>query len=210
MPALSKRTRSSAEARPAGAVVGRVDGTKQIADAELVARARRGDRWAEEAIFRRYVGPVTALAERLLRRRHEADDVVQDTFADAFVALDDLRDPSALRAWLFGIAVRRVRRRGRKLALLRMLGLDRGIDDGALDQLAAPGLSPEGRAELARIDAALARLHHDDRIAWMLRHVEGEKLEDVAALTGCSLATAKRRIAAAETLVRAHLREGAS
>jgi RNA polymerase sigma-70 factor (ECF subfamily) len=178
-----------------------------VADAELVARARSGDRWAEEAIFRRYVADVTTVVERLLRRRHEADDIVQDTFADALVALAELRDPAALRAWLIGIAVRRVRRRVRKLALLRSLGLDRGVDDGTLELLAAPGLSPEARAELARVEAALARLHADDRIAWMLRHVEGEKLEDVAAMTGCSLATAKRRIAAADTLVRGHLRE---
>ncbi|WP_169791624.1 RNA polymerase sigma factor [Sandaracinus amylolyticus] len=179
-----------------------------MSDAELVVRALGGDRWAQEAIFRRYVADVTSLAERLLRRRHEADDVVQDTFADALLALGELRDPSALRAWLLGIAVRRVRRRVRKLALLRTLGLDRGIDDATLELLASPGLSPDTRAELARVDRALARLHPDDRIAWMLRHVEGEKLEDVAAIVGCSLATAKRRIAAAETLVRARLREG--
>jgi RNA polymerase sigma-70 factor (ECF subfamily) len=36
----------------------------------------------------------------------------------------------------------------------------------------------------------------DQRIAWTLRHIEGEQLEAVADLCGCSLATAKRRITA--------------
>ncbi|MEZ4251135.1 MAG: RNA polymerase sigma factor [Polyangiales bacterium] len=179
-------------------------------DEELVARALGGDRWAQEAIFRRYAARVQSLAERLLRRRDDADDVVQDTFVAAFTTLDQLRDPSALRSWLFGIAVRRVRRRQRRLGMLRLLGLDRGLDDARLSVLAAPGLSPEQGSELARLDTILGRLHADDRNAWMLRHVEGEKLEDVAAIVGCSLATVKRRIAAAQVHVDAALaKEGA-
>jgi RNA polymerase sigma-70 factor (ECF subfamily) len=35
-------------------------------------------------------------------------------------------------------------------------------------------------------------------VAWLLRHVEGERLQDVALACGCSLATAKRRIASAQ------------
>lgn len=203
MPSVQRRPRSSADPVVVVAPSG-------PSDAELVRRAREGDRWAQEAIFRRYASRVQALAERLLRRRDEADDVVQDTFADALLALDGLRDPEALRSWLFGIAVRRVRRRQRKLGLLRTFGLDRGLDDATLSVIAAPGLSPELGSELARIDAILARLHPDDRNAWMLRHVEGEKLEDVAAIAGCSLATAKRRIRAAQVHVDAALSRGVS
>jgi RNA polymerase sigma-70 factor (ECF subfamily) len=39
------------------------------------------------------------------------------------------------------------------------------------------------------------------RIAWTLRYVEREKLEEVARLCGCSLATAKRRIAATQAAI---------
>jgi RNA polymerase sigma-70 factor (ECF subfamily) len=41
----------------------------------------------------------------------------------------------------------------------------------------------------------------NQRIAWALRYVEGEPLEGVATLSGCSLATAKRRIAAASRVL---------
>jgi RNA polymerase sigma-70 factor (ECF subfamily) len=37
-----------------------------------------------------------------------------------------------------------------------------------------------------------------DRIAWTLRYIEGQQLEEVAGICGCSLATAKRRISAAQ------------
>lgn len=176
-------------------------------DEALVERALTGDAWAEEALFRRYAAQVLSMAERLLRRRSEADDVVQDTFADAFSKLGTLREPRAFRSWLFGITLRRVRRRQRRMALQRTLGLDRGLDDATLSMLVSPTCSPERIAELGRIDVILSQLHPDQRNAWMLRRVEGEKLEDIATIVGCSLATAKRRIQAAEVLIQAALGE---
>ena len=176
-----------------------------VGDAELVERAVRGDPWAEQAIFRRYAVAVHTFAERLLRRRSEADDVVQDTFAEALLNLRQLRDPAALRGWLFGIAHNRIRRRQRRHAFQRSLGLDRGLDDATLAVLASPSVCPERRADLGRIDAILRRIHADQRNAWMLRRVQGEQLEDLAAIVGCSLATAKRRVAAADLLIAAAL-----
>ena len=43
------------------------------------------------------------------------------------------------------------------------------------------------------------------RICWMLRRVEGLELAEVAALAGCSLATAKRRISDADEIIRKHV-----
>jgi RNA polymerase sigma-70 factor (ECF subfamily) len=48
----------------------------------------------------------------------------------------------------------------------------------------------------------LDELPAKERIAWVLRHLEGEQLEDVARIVGCSLATVKRRIAAAHETVK--------
>jgi RNA polymerase sigma-70 factor (ECF subfamily) len=61
------------------------------------------------------------------------------------------------------------------------------------------------RAELALLDRMLARLPTKERMAWMLRYVEGCELPEVARMCGCSLATAKRRIAAAHERVAAHV-----
>jgi RNA polymerase sigma-70 factor (ECF subfamily) len=88
---------------------------------------------------------------------------------------------------------------------MRLLGLDRGADDATLAALAAPGTNPDQRAELALVDRALEAVSANVRIAWMLRMVEGLELTEVASACGCSLATAKRRIAAADVAVRAHV-----
>ena len=55
---------------------------------------------------------------------------------------------------------------------------------------------PEARVLLAQVYALLQTLPADDRIAWTLRYVERHRLEVVAEIVGCSLATAKRRIRA--------------
>jgi RNA polymerase sigma-70 factor (ECF subfamily) len=174
-------------------------------DAQLVARAIQGDRWGREMLYRRHATYLLAIAARLLGNRGEGEEVVQDTFVTAFEQLSSLREPAALRGWLAQIAVSMVRRRLRRGRLLRALGLDRGADDATLAALAAPGGQPDQRAELALIDRALQTVNANVRIAWMLRMVEGLELAEVASACGCSLATVKRRIAAADTAVRAHV-----
>ncbi len=177
-------------------------------DALLVASAITGDRAAEETLYRRHAPSVLRLATRLLRSNDDAADVLQDAFVIAFDDLEKLRDHDAFAAWTHRIAVRLVHRRFRKRRLLRMLGLDRGDDDVSLESLADESASAEARVELRWLDATLAKVDHRDRIAWMLRHVDGMPLEEVAEACECSLATVKRRIAAADAAVRRHLAPG--
>ena len=180
------------------------------ADADLVEAVLRGERVAEEMLYRRHAPAVLRLATRLLRSQEDALDVLQDTFVTAFEDLPDLRDRSAFQPWLHRVTVRLVHRRFRTKKLLRLLGLDRSDDGVSLETLAEEGASPETRVELRWLDRALTALDDKTRIAWMLRHVEGLSLEETADSCGCSLATAKRRIAAGDVVVRTHIDGGPS
>jgi RNA polymerase sigma-70 factor (ECF subfamily) len=173
-------------------------------DEMLVAAIRRGDRAAEERLYRRHAGAILSLATRLLHSREDAMDVMQDAFVTAFESLADLREPAAFRPWLQRVTVRLVHRRFRRRKLLQLLGLLDGGDGVALDALADPSTSPEARAELRWLDQRLRTVSDHERAAWMLRHIEGFALDEVAEACGCSLATAKRRIAAADAAVREH------
>src|SRR5260221_2883634 len=101
-------------------------------DGDLVRRARRGDRWAEEALYHRHVRAVTRVVVRILARSSEAEDVVQDAFVIALNGMAELRDEEAFGDWLLSIAVRQQDCRFRRLLLLRALGLDRGVHDANL------------------------------------------------------------------------------
>jgi RNA polymerase sigma-70 factor (ECF subfamily) len=75
-----------------------------------------------------------------------------------------------------------------------------------LAEQVTPGLGlAEDRAELALLDRALESIAPARRTPWLLRHVVGYPLEEVASICGCSLATAKRRIAEVEDRVRRHM-----
>jgi len=170
-------------------------------DTDLARRIGRGDRWAEEAFYRRHVVHVVGLAQRLLGNSWDAEDVAQETFITAFEIWSQLRDYERARAWLMQIAVRKVHRKFRRRGLLRLLGLDRGVEDLPLDALAREDTSAEVRSELLVLNGVLKSLPAKSRIPWMLRYVEGLPLDEVAEKCDCSLATAKRRIAAAHRVV---------
>jgi RNA polymerase sigma-70 factor (ECF subfamily) len=147
-----------------------------------------------DALFRRYAPYVAAVAHRLLGRDEDVDDTVQEVFLAAVRGVHAVRDPAAVRGWLACIAVRVARERLRKRRMRAFFGLD---DPIAYESVVDAGASAEQRALVARVYRLLDGVPANQRIAWSLRYIEGEPLESVAALCGCSLATAKRRIAAA-------------
>lgn len=169
----------------------------EVSDAELVLRCRAREVGAFEELYRRHAASAMALAVRIQGSAADVEDIVHDAFVRAHDHLHTLENGSAFRAWLGSIVVRLVRTRLRRRRLLYRLGF---TDAEALDleAIVQPGAEPEHRLELAEVYGVLSRLDVDRRIAWTLRYVEGHKLEEVATLTECSLATAKRRILAAQ------------
>jgi RNA polymerase sigma-70 factor (ECF subfamily) len=153
---------------------------------------------AIDLAYRRYARYVAAVALRLLGRDDEIDDVVQEVFLAALRGLGQLRDAQAVKGWLATVAVRIAGRRLRRRRLRAMVGLDGARD---YERLAAPGAPADDRALIAHVYRLLDELPVKERLAWTLRHVEGEPLEAVARLCNCSLATAKRRVAAAQAAI---------
>jgi RNA polymerase sigma-70 factor (ECF subfamily) len=70
-------------------------------DGKLVARARRGDFGAREALVRRFLRPAYAVALSLTRNVADAEDVAQESLVTAMVRLDQCRDPERFAGWLF-------------------------------------------------------------------------------------------------------------
>lgn len=177
--------------------------TARDEDAALVARALEGDRWAEDAIYRRHAPLITRLCSRLLRHTADTDDVVQDTFLVAFDKLGRLRQPSALRAWLVRIALHGSRRKLRKRKLLALCGLGGHHDVDALllvhagRELGRPDLA----LELELIERTIARAPHEQRAAWLLHRVEALSIVETAESVRRSVATVKRYVSAVDALV---------
>ena len=151
-----------------------------------------------DEVFRRYSPYVARIALRLLGNDSEVDDLVQDVFLEAHRGLPSLREAGALGGWLARICVRRAVRRLRRRRFLALLSLDNVAERDLPFDAAA---SPEERAEVVRLYRLLDRLPAEERVAWLLRHVEGEALDDMVLLCGCSKSTVQRRLRSAEARI---------
>lgn len=150
-----------------------------------------------DELFARYGRYVARLAARLLGSGDaEVDDVVQEVFWLASRRLGRIADLIQARGWLATVTTRLVRRRLRRRRLLRIFHATPREAD-----VPAPGATPEQRALLARLYEVLEGLPTEQRLAWSLRYLEGEPLDTVAKVCGCSLSTAKRRVVAAKKVI---------
>lgn len=153
-------------------------------------------------LYPRFAPYVAAIASRILGREGEVQDVVQDVFAAAVRGLRDRSDPHQVRGWLAKVAVRTSMRKLRARRFWKFFDLD---DAPSYGSLADPAAGPYERQLIGEVYRALDDVSVKDRVAWVLRHVEGESLERVATLCDCSLATAKRRIKKAHDALKIRL-----
>jgi RNA polymerase sigma-70 factor, ECF subfamily len=160
-------------------------------DADLVAAYLRDDGggWAAEAIWRRHAPLVRRMVARAVGPGVVIEDLVQEAFLRLYRKLPGLRDAGALPAFVVTVTTRVIQTELRARWVRRWLGLSAS---GELPDSAGSGADLEARAALARFYRLLDGLRPKQRTVFVLRHVEGMELTEVAAATGVSLATVKR------------------
>jgi RNA polymerase sigma-70 factor, ECF subfamily len=155
-----------------------------------------------DALYKRYAPYVAAIATRILGRQAEVEDVVQEVFSLAVGGLRRREDHREIKSWLATVTVRRAVQQLRLRAFWSAFDL---ADEPSYDTLADPSSDSQERELISEVYRALDRVPARQRVPWVLRHVEGQSLEEVAQLCGCSLATVKRRIGAAHDRIRKQL-----
>ena len=166
---------------------------------ELVARAMRGDREAFSALARERADRCYALAYRILRDPHRAQDAVQQALFGAWRSLPGLRDPERFDAWLLKLVVNACyaesRTERRWTAKVRLIPLE-------------PSTEPDvARAVAARdeLEQAFRRLTAEQRSVVVLHHHLGFPLTEIAATLGIPEGTARSRLHYAVRQLRAAL-----
>ncbi|MBI5470963.1 MAG: sigma-70 family RNA polymerase sigma factor, partial [Ignavibacteriae bacterium] len=76
-----------------------------LTDAELVQQVRNGKRQAYTELMRRYQQRVYWVARRIVGTHEDADDVAQEAFVKAYLALGEFRGDSSFFTWIYRIAV---------------------------------------------------------------------------------------------------------
>jgi len=154
---------------------------------------------------------------RLTQDRCEAEDLIQETFARAYVKFHQFEPGTNLRAWLYCIMFRTFcstrRKRGRQPAEVLADDLHRSAGGEAADSQA--GLVPPSRsAEAEALDGlgdspvmrALAELPPQFKTALYLADIQGYQQSDIAQIMGTPVGTVMSRIHRGRAMLRAKLR----
>ena len=160
--------------------------TERVYDELLVTLARSGDQKAANRLAARWYPRHMRTALRLDRDRTEAEEAVQEAWAGICRGWPRLSDPAMFPGWAFGILRRKCVDRIRKVQTDR---------NRSAPLAAAPEPSQPARGELqVEIAQALAGLSDDHRLTAILYFGEGLSLNEIAAVTGVPVGTAKSRL----------------
>jgi RNA polymerase sigma-70 factor (ECF subfamily) len=185
-------------------------GDSGIPDAKLVAAVLAGAHERYNELVRRYKSLVTTYAFSRVNQRELAEDLAQETFVRAYVALEHLKNPAAFSAWLLSIAhnvcIDHLRTKSRTVSLegnaekdsQGQIVLESRRDRPVVERLADEELRDH-------ILAAIDSLGDEYRATLLLRHVSGLSCEQIAETLGVSLGTVTSRLSRAHRLLRERL-----
>ena len=167
-------------------------GTLMNSSADLVARVCQGDSDAFRLIFERYSRPVISFIYDIVNDRALAEELTQETFVRAFRGIHTMRAETKLSTWLFGIArnVARESLRARTRANNHVNIADKSVMDLS-DNKPEPvdGLLSKEFNTLVR--RSLAALDEDKRLVFTLKVLHQCSYDEIAMITGFSLAKLK-------------------
>lgn len=175
-----------------------------LPDAEVVRRVRAGDRALFEILMRRHNQRVYRAARAIVKDEAEAEDVMQQTYVNAFIHLGQFEERSQFSTWLTRIAVNEaLARRQKQRTAERMTRPGEGEDGGAIR---SPQPDPERQAyaqELHQLlQTAVDALPDAYRVVFMLRDVEGMSTAETGEGLGLSEEAVKTRLHRARAMLR--------
>jgi RNA polymerase sigma-70 factor (ECF subfamily) len=184
------------------------------ADWALVQQCATGDEVACARLVTDHQRMVYQLALHLLGDRQEALDLSQEVFLRVFRMLPQFRGQSTLKTWIYRIVVTqasnrqrwwRRRRRAQQVALEEHVATHGELEDARGESL--PDRVLQQTETAGRVWSALNALPFDQRVAIVLREIDGLSYEEIAGSIGVAVGTVKSRLARARLTLRASLRE---
>lgn len=167
---------------------------------QAIERVLGGDREAYTVLVERYGGPLFRYLLRMLGRHEEAEDVVQEAFLRAYLALASYDPRYRFSTWLFRIAtnlaLNRLRDERRVISLEGLAGDSEGLPLELEDHWdeGRPEAAVEQKELLYRIRECLEELPPAYRLVVALRYVADLSYEEIAEVTGLPLNTVRSRL----------------
>ena len=174
--------------------------SEQSKDLGLVRKAQAGDKAAFDLLVRKYQNKIISLVSRYLGNNGDVQDVAQDAFIKAYMALPGFRGEAAFYTWLYRIAVNSAKNylmaKGRRPA-----NVDVDAEEAEFFETSdalKENASPERLALTEEIKHVIfdtiENLPEELKVAIQLREIDGMSYDDIAAAMGCPIGTVRSRI----------------
>ncbi len=174
-----------------------------IDEAAVVARCQRGDRAAFRELYEAHSTSLFRVALLMTGSREEAEDLLQDTFTNAWKGIGSYREEAGIGSWLVTILLNRVRswrrRIARRTAKLSFVPLDTpGPEPSYEDRVSDP-------VEMASLVSALQKLSVRHRCVIVLRFYSGLSVPEIARTLDCPEGTVKSQLHRSLENLRTHM-----
>jgi RNA polymerase sigma-70 factor (ECF subfamily) len=182
------------------------------ADWVLVQQCAAGDEDACAHLVSEHQRMVYQLALHLLGDTQEALDLSQEVFLRVFRTLGQFRGQATLKTWIYRIVINQASNRQRwwrRRFRSRQVALEAHVEShGELPELrrsARPDQVLDQHETARRVHAALDRLPFDQRVAIVLREIDGLSYDEIGQSLGVAVGTVKSRLARARLSLRGAL-----
>jgi RNA polymerase sigma-70 factor, ECF subfamily len=187
-------------------------------ESRFIERLRGRDERAFNELVQRYEQRVFRLMFRMLARRDEAEDMVQEVFVQVFKAIETFRGESKLSTWIYRIAVNLCKNRAKYLSRRRSDVQDefensaewRPLQEGngvTVGETTRPDQLVQGYQLEHIVRLCIAELDPDFREALVLRDIEDLPYEEIVDITGLPEGTVKSRIHRARSMLKQRIAE---
>jgi RNA polymerase sigma-70 factor (ECF subfamily) len=184
---------------------------QQSPDSALLERIRAGDKAACAECIERHGAGVYRLAQHLTKDEAEAEDVVQETFLQAFKAIDSFEGRADLRTWLYRITYNTALMHLRKIRPVQSIEDSLPDDEGLtvptqfFDWCCLPEQDFQTEETRSQLEQAISELPETLRAVFVLRELEGLSTEETAQTLQLSTDVVKQRLHRARLWLRERL-----
>ncbi len=159
----------------------------------LVERCQRGDAEAFRELFRAHRQDVTRLAQRMLGRKTDLEDIVQEVFLQVHRSIRDFRHGARFSTWLYRVTVNVVLMH-RRAAKSRPIFGEAPEHVGAIDQRPRADEQLERQRRVHAFHRLLDRLSEKKRLVFVLHELEGLAPGEIASIVGSPVLTVRTRL----------------
>jgi RNA polymerase sigma-70 factor (ECF subfamily) len=180
-----------------------LEGTHPHIHQDLIDACRNGDRSAQFKIYKLYYKAMFNTCLRIVNDTAEAEDIMQESFLDAFQRLHSFTGEGTFGSWLKRIVI------NNSLDFLRKSKDFVSIDEAGVD---LPAPEPDGREEevmlqVTEVKNGIARLSEEYRVIITLFLLEGYDHEEISEILGISNQLSRTRFSRARQKLLAILKE---